>query len=224
MPNIESVVVFSVNWLNNVYINLNTIVKGGVFKKKKIHYHYGCSVRIEIPSHGITVRHYLASLVMPKTVTLVTEFSIRTTQPLKIFIFSCELRSEQYMHFLWKNSLPTETLAWPSRPTRTWSRMLINVSIALHYVHCITLTSRFNFDTSEPHFYRVEWGFSGVYIILHFMDFRCFWMKFYSRVQDTCSVTFRTRNNPFSDKRILATSKNYWRKILIEGWPGQQEH
>ena len=39
---------------------------------------------LKIPSLGITVWHHSA-----RTVTLVTEFSIRTSQPLKILICAC---------------------------------------------------------------------------------------------------------------------------------------
>ena len=42
--------------------------------------------KLKILSLGLTVRHHLARLVM-QTVTLVTGFSILTSQPLKIVVF-----------------------------------------------------------------------------------------------------------------------------------------
>ena len=64
-----------------------------VYARKRIH--TGSSVRIENSVTRVTVRHHSASLVC-RTVSLVTEFPIRTSQPLKILIV-CTVR--QWPHF-----------------------------------------------------------------------------------------------------------------------------
>ena len=57
------------------------------YARKRIH--NGSSVQIENSVTRVTVRHLFASLVMPNSYPrdLVTEFSISTSQPFKIFIF-----------------------------------------------------------------------------------------------------------------------------------------